>query len=98
MAKRQLPFEVRESAPAYGAQMTERGRLVLPVALRRRLGLKSGERLTLTIDADGSLRMSRRIDLIRQLKGSWGPSTPGRSPVDDLLAERRREARRDDDE
>ena len=92
--KRQ-PILVRESLPAYGVVVAERGRLVLPSDLRRRLAIKAGDHLLVSEEADGSLRLIRRTDLVRRLQGSWTPSTGRRRLSDDLLAERRLEAARD---
>lgn len=87
---------VRESAPAWGVVVAERGRLVLPAALRERLSIKTGDYLLVTEESDGSLRVVRRGDLIRRLQGSWTAPGTGRRLSDDLLAERRREAARED--
>ena len=95
-SKRSQPMLAREAAPAYAVEVGDRGRLVLPAPLRRRLAIKPGDRLTMTIEPDGSLRLLRRADLVAQLRGVYRGVDPGRSWADDLLAERRREARRED--
>ncbi|MGH9577816.1 MAG: AbrB/MazE/SpoVT family DNA-binding domain-containing protein, partial [Terriglobales bacterium] len=56
-------IRVRRPAPAevpaenYGVVMGNRGRLVLPAALRRRLKVGEGDRLVLTVQPDGTVRM-----------------------------------------
>ena len=80
---------------AYGVVVADRGRLVLPSALRSRFAVKAGDRLLVTEEPDGSLRVVRRADAVRQLQGSWGPAGRRRRS-DDLLAERRGEAKRED--
>ena len=75
----------------------DRGRLVLPSAVRRELDLKPGTHMLLSTDDDGSLRLrpyravaEQRRGLLRGLRGG--------SMVDELLAERRAEANREDTE
>ena len=73
----------------------ESGRIVLPAAIRKELGLKAGDRLTVISDA-GSIRIlnrkmalaSIRADIIKH-RGSLD------GILDEFLAERREEATRD---
>ena len=78
--------------------MSACGRFVLPAAVRRRLAIKTGDVMTLTIEHDGSIRLIRRADLVARLRGVYRHVDPGRSWADDLLVERRREAKREDAE
>lgn len=78
------------------ATVGDRGRLVLPSALRRRMAVKAGDALILTDEGDGSCRIIRRADLIQRLRGSWRQAR-GRRLSDELIAERRREAAADHD-
>ena len=96
--RRRQPIVVRESAPAYSVVMAERGRLVLPAPLRERLAIKAGDQLLVTEEVDGSLRVVRRADVVRRLQGSWTVAAGARRLSDDLVAERRREAAREDSE
>lgn len=76
----------------------ERGRLVLPAELRRRLSLKTGDRLVARIEDDGSIRViSTRAaaESGRGLLPRMYPHLKDASLVDELLAERRREAERE---
>jgi AbrB family looped-hinge helix DNA binding protein len=73
----------------------ESGRIVLPAAIRRELGLKAGDRLTVTSDAGAIRILSRkmalesiRADIIKQ-RGSLA------GLLDEFLAERREEAARE---
>jgi AbrB family looped-hinge helix DNA binding protein len=71
----------------------DRGRVVLPSEIRAQLGLGTGSRLLLSTEADGSLRLRpyRSVaDMNRGLLTGLAPG--GESIVDELLAERRREA------
>ena len=77
----------------YTLNLGVRGRLVLPAPLRERLGLKEGDRLVLTVQADGSLRLVSLREQVSQLQGLFKNIAPGVSLADELMAERREEAR-----
>ena len=72
--------------------LADNGRVVLPVAYRNALGLKSGDRLLMRLEPDGiritsaSLSLCQTRALLRQRLDT------GRSLADELLAERRNEA------
>jgi AbrB family looped-hinge helix DNA binding protein len=80
----------------FSITLRERGRLVLPARLRQRLDLHPGDRLIVTVDAEGGFRAVSARELARRLSGLYRDLAPGRSPVDELIAERREEARRED--
>lgn len=85
------------SVDRYAVTLGERGRLVLPAAIRRRLQLHSGDRLILTAGSDGTLRIVSAREQARRLRGVFGDLAPGRPLVEELIAERRQEARREDE-
>ena len=77
----------------------ERGRLVLPAAVRAELGLEPGTRLLLRTEPDGSLRLRPYRVVAEQGRGLLAGLAPaGESMVDELLAERRAEAARENAE
>ena len=77
----------------------DRGRLVLPSGVRRELGLEPGSRLLLSTEKDGSLRLRPYRSVADQNRGMLtGSTSAGKSMVDELLAERRREAELEDSE
>ncbi|MGH3267158.1 MAG: AbrB/MazE/SpoVT family DNA-binding domain-containing protein [Trebonia sp.] len=76
------------------ARLDDRGRLVLPAALRRRLGLGVGDEVTISEEADGVLRLQSRRAAARALIGSAGRAE--RSVLEELRAERRRQAAAED--
>jgi bifunctional DNA-binding transcriptional regulator/antitoxin component of YhaV-PrlF toxin-antitoxin module len=80
----------------YVVALDERGGLVLPTALRQRLNLRSGDQLLITVDTSGGFRAISAHDQARQLCGLYRELVPGRSLADELIAERREEARRED--
>ena len=76
------------------ARLDERGRLVLPAAFRRRLGLRAGDEVKISEVADGVLRVESRRAAARALIGSAGRMKG--SAVEELRAERRRQAAAED--
>jgi AbrB family looped-hinge helix DNA binding protein len=78
----------------YVAALGERGRLVLPAPLRRRLDLRPGDRLIVTVEPEGGLRVVSAREQARRLCGLYRNLAPGRSLADELIAERREETRR----
>jgi AbrB family looped-hinge helix DNA binding protein len=73
----------------------ERGRLVLPSAVRRELNLKPGTHMLLSTEVDGSLRLRPYRAVAAQNRGLLR-DLPGGSMVDELLVARRAEAAQDD--
>lgn len=77
----------------------DRGRVVLPADVRSALGLTTGSRLLLSTESDGSLWLRPYRSVADQGRGMLAALAPeGESMVDELLAERRREAAREDHE
>ena len=73
----------------------ESGRIVLPAAIRKELGLKTGDRLTVSSD-QGSIRiLSRRMALARIRAGIIKQRGSLDGIVDEFLVEKREEAARD---
>ena len=100
--KSRRPNRVRETAPASGVDsdrpqgfqvvVADRGRLVLPAEVREHLDIHDGDRLWLVVDPDGTIRIQTRGVIVRNLHGAFAHLANGRSAVDELIAERRREA------
>ena len=76
------------------ARLDERGRLVLPAELRRRLGLRAGDEVKISEEAGGILRVETRRAAARALIGSAGRMNG--SAVEELRADRRRQAAAED--
>jgi AbrB family looped-hinge helix DNA binding protein len=78
--------------------MGENGRIVIPAPIREAMGLKPGDRLELSIDEDGlriqtaQQQIARAQAVVRKIFG------PGRSLSKELIAERRLEAKREEEE
>ncbi len=73
------------------------GRIVIPAALREELGVGPGQELVARVE-DGRLVLERREDVVRRLKGRFAHVPAGRVLSEELIAERREEARLDEAE
>lgn len=73
-------------------RLSARGLLVVPAALREALGFKPGDSLIARVQG-GRLIVESRESAVRRIQERFG--TPGRSLADELIAERRLEARRE---
>jgi AbrB family looped-hinge helix DNA binding protein len=72
------------------------GRVVIPAAMRRALGIQPGQLMVARIEA-GRLVLERREQVLSRLRHEvQAVSRPGVSVVDELIAERRAEARREE--
>jgi AbrB family looped-hinge helix DNA binding protein len=81
---------------SYSTTLGDRGRLVLPSKLRQRLDLHPGDRLVIVVDDEGGFRVISAREVAQRVRGMYRDLTPGRSLADELIAERREEARRED--
>jgi AbrB family looped-hinge helix DNA binding protein len=77
----------------YTVSVAERGRLVLPAEVRRRLNIRQGDQLALLLQEDGTVKLQTRAVVAHSLRGMYKHLANGRSVVDELIAERRREAK-----
>lgn len=69
--------------------------MVIPAEMRRTLAIEPGETLMAHVEED-RLVLERREQILERLRGELRGSVPeGTSMVDELIAERRAEARRE---
>lgn len=80
----------------YALQVGERGRVVLPARVRKRLKLSPGDRLVLIVDESGEMRLSSLKRQIDKCMGMFADLQPHRIASAELIAERREEARREE--
>lgn len=73
--------------------MDERGRVVLPADIRRRLEMRPGEQLVVTEEPGGALRLQSRHSAAHSLIGLGGRLE--HSAVDELRDDRRGDAEND---
>ena len=82
--------------PTYKTKIERNGRLLLPAAVRRQLGIQPGDEVLLQVE-DGAVRITTTEAAVRQMQHDFRAKIPdGVSVVDELIAWRREQAARDD--
>ncbi|HEY9792463.1 MAG TPA: AbrB/MazE/SpoVT family DNA-binding domain-containing protein [Candidatus Obscuribacterales bacterium] len=76
----------------YTVEVGARGRIVLPAEIRRNLGLAEGDELIISVLPDQTMRLASRKALAAKYLGIYKHLSAKKSLVDDLIADRRREA------
>ena len=80
------------------SKINQNGRIVIPAAIRRQMGIKAGDSLLMDVE-DGILRLETHLARIRRIQREIAQyCKPGPLASDELIAERREEARREDEE
>ena len=70
------------------------GRLVIPASIRRSMGIVPGE-ILLAREKDGQFVLEKRDQVLERLKTTFDNVPSDVSLVDELIAERREEAKRE---
>jgi len=79
-------------------KVNQNGRIVIPAALRKEMGIKPGESVLMEVE-DGVLRMESHRARIRRIQQEIARYVkPGILLSDELIADRREEARREQEE
>ena len=80
-------------------KINQNGRIVIPAAIRKQMGVKTGESVLMEVE-DGVLRMESHRARIRRIQEEFKKIIPpgGMLMSDELIAERREEARREEEE
>jgi AbrB family looped-hinge helix DNA binding protein len=86
-----VPASTLQIEVELGAQ----GRLVVPAAIRKMLGFEPGEPLLARVE-EGRLIIEKAESVERRVRARFD-KVKGRSLADELIAERREEARREED-
>ena len=74
-------------------KLTNGNRVVIPASIRKILGLRVGDAVTLVLHDNGEVRLLTQAEAVRQAQALVRESVPQeRSLVGELLAERREEA------
>lgn len=81
----------------YLVHVGERGRLVLPADLRRELGVDRGDAVVLD-ETRGGIRLRSAREVAGSARGMFASAAKHRTLVDELLDERRREAKRESED
>lgn len=80
------------------AALSPNGRIVIPAAIREEMGFAPGDTLLMDVE-DGVLRIESYQARIRRIQREFAPYVkPGVLASDELIAERREEARREEEE
>jgi AbrB family looped-hinge helix DNA binding protein len=80
------------------ASLSSNGRIVIPAAIREEMGIAPGETLLMDVE-DGVLRIESYPSRIRRIQQEVAQYIrPGNLASDELIAERREEARREEEE
>jgi AbrB family looped-hinge helix DNA binding protein len=80
------------------SKLNDNGRIVIPAEIRSKMGIKPGDTLFLTLEGD-VLKVESQMARIRRIQESMRALIPGdRLLSDELIAERREEARREMEE
>jgi AbrB family looped-hinge helix DNA binding protein len=74
-------------------ELGENGAIVLPKLIKEQLNLHPGDRLVLTLQSDGTLQIATQQTQIRKLRGLFRDIVPGVSLSEELIRDRRQEAR-----
>jgi len=82
------------ASPEHLVNLGPQGRLVIPAKLRHELGLEEGTTLAVRSDG-GRLILEPRREVLRRLRGRYAHLSKGTRLSEELVADRREEARRE---
>jgi AbrB family looped-hinge helix DNA binding protein len=71
------------------------GRIVIPSKIREEVGIEPGDELVARVE-EGCLVLEKRQSVMRRMRGRFAGVSGERRLVDELIAERREEARREE--
>ncbi|WP_319419214.1 AbrB/MazE/SpoVT family DNA-binding domain-containing protein [Pleurocapsa sp. FMAR1] len=84
--------------PHHLTNLSENGRVLIPAEIRKSLNLKAGDRLVMTV-IDGEIRLVPQLEVIKRAQNIIAKYVdPRRSLSDELMQERRKEAKREVEE
>ncbi len=87
-----MPHSMIQAIIAESTKLTNGNRVVIP-AIRKSLGLRVGDAVTLVLQNNGEVRLLTQAEAVRQAQALVRQQVPAsRSLVEELLAERRAEA------
>jgi len=81
-----------DRSPGTSVRVDGRGRILLPTDFRKDLDLRKGDRLIVQRPAPGVMQLLSAREAASRLRGALTSRSEGRSLVQELLEERRREA------
>lgn len=81
---------MEHNGETYTVRLGVKGRLVLPKAVRRALGIEEGDRLLLVV-REGKVELLSAREAVRRAQGMFAHLAPGRSLAEELIQARREE-------
>jgi|HubBroStandDraft_6_1064221.scaffolds.fasta_scaffold586821_2 AbrB family looped-hinge helix DNA binding protein len=90
-----MPYNMKMATREVQARVNANGRMVIPASFRRALGVKSGDTLILRLE-NNELRITtfrQRLAKAQEFVGKL--NIKSKSLADELIADRRKEARRE---
>ena len=86
--------KTKKNRPTSSVRVGPQGRIVIPAHIRKALGIRPGETLLARVE-DGRLVLETREQIVARLQSWFAQVPPDVSLADELIAERREEARRE---
>jgi AbrB family looped-hinge helix DNA binding protein len=81
----------------YTARLEKSGRILIPAAVRRHLGLSEGSQVIVRVGESGTLQVSSRSQALAKARREIRKYIPaGRDLAEELIRDRRAEAERED--
>jgi AbrB family looped-hinge helix DNA binding protein len=83
---------------SFRSRINENGRIVIPAEIRKSMGIQAGDTMLMALE-DGVLRIEPQQARVRRVQESLRQRIPGPHVLsDELIADRREEARRETEE
>jgi len=80
----------------YAARLEKSGRILIPAAVRRKLGLSEGSQVLVRVAASGALEVTSRSQVLARVRTEVRKYVPaGVDLVEELIKDRRAEAERE---
>ncbi|HEY1207174.1 MAG: AbrB/MazE/SpoVT family DNA-binding domain-containing protein [Bryobacteraceae bacterium] len=84
---------------SYTARLEKSGRILIPSAIRRQLGLSEGSQVIVKVEKSGAIRVTSRSQALAKAREEIRKYIPaGRDLAAELIQDRRAEAQREDEE
>ena len=83
----------------YTTRLEKSGRILIPAAVRRQLGLSEGSQVLLKVEESGTLQVTSRSQALAKVREEIRKYIPaGRDLAEELILDRRAEVEREDEE
>jgi len=83
----------------YTTRLEKSGRILIPAAMRRRLGLSEGSQVLVKVEESGTLRVTSRSQALAKVRQEIRKYIPaGQDLAQELIRDRQAEAEREDQE